>query len=447
MDSIKNNFEKIAEQARKDGAKVEMLLSGGESLSIGYSKKKLESFESTQSQMAGLRVILGANQGYAYTENLSDESLLRTYREALNNAKTVQKEGSHNVPLQKPQTVQAMRNLFNPEDIAMDKKLEVARLLEEQCLEKDARIQAVPYSGFSETTSFKRVLNSEGLDQEFKQSYFSGYAYPLAKEGESSKMGGEGFFARNFKEINPEEVTTEGVRKAVSRLGAQKLATGNYAVVIDRDQFPMILQMIHSYFSAKEVDEGKSLFKGKLGQKIASQKFQLLDDPFELRGTAVRPFDDEGAASQKTVLFENGVLKNFLTNLEYAQKMNLPHTSHARRSPASQQAIAATNLVVAKGTKSLQDLLQSHPKVVFLTEFSGGLHAGFKESTGDFSMPAEGFLYENGKLVGAIDQFVMSGNVLDLLRDIEDLGNEYNKPGSSMICPDVLVKSLSFAGA
>ncbi|WP_374029818.1 TldD/PmbA family protein [Bdellovibrio bacteriovorus] len=447
MDSIKNNFEKIAEQARKDGAKVEMLLSGGESLSIGYSKKKLESFESTQSQMAGLRVILGANQGYAYTENLSDESLLRTYREALNNAKTVQKEGSHNVPLQKPQTVQAMRNLFNPEDIAMDKKLEVARLLEEQCLEKDARIQSVPYSGFSETTSFKRVLNSEGLDQEFKQSYFSGYAYPLAKEGESSKMGGEGFFARSFKEINPEEVTTEGVRKAVSRLGAQKLATGNYAVVIDRDQFPMILQMIHSYFSAKEVDEGKSLFKGKLGQKIASQKFQLLDDPFELRGTAVRPFDDEGAASQKTVLFENGVLKNFLTNLEYAQKMNLPHTSHARRSPASQQAIAATNLVVAKGTKSLQDLLQSHPKVVFLTEFSGGLHAGFKESTGDFSMPAEGFLYENGKLVGAIDQFVMSGNVLDLLRDIEDLGNEYNKPGSSMICPDVLVKSLSFAGA
>ncbi|WP_374078292.1 TldD/PmbA family protein [Bdellovibrio bacteriovorus] len=447
MDTIKQNFQKIADQAKQDGAKVEMLISGGESINIGYSKKKLESFESTQSQMAGLRVILGANQGYAYTENLSDESLLRTYREALNNAKTVQKGETQEVPLLKPQSIQPMSHLYRPEEIAMDKKMEVARLLEEQCLEKDARIQSVPYSNFSETVSFKRILNSEGLDQEFKQNYFSGYAYPLAKEGESTKMDGEGFFVRSFKEINTQKVADEGVGRALARLGAQKLPTGQYAVVIDRTQFPMMLQMITDYFSAKEVHEGKSLFDGKLGQKIASEKFQLIDDPFEPTGSAVRPFDDEGAASQKTVLFENGVLKNFLTNLEYSKKMNLPHTAHARRSPASQQGIAPTNLVVAKGTKSLQDLLSAYDKVVHLTEFSAGLHAGFKESTGDFSMPAEGFLYENGKRVGPVDQFVMSGNILDLLREIEDLGNEYGKPGSSTICPDVLVKPLSFAGA
>ncbi|KHD87074.1 MAG: peptidase [Bdellovibrio sp. ArHS] len=446
MDTIKTNFEKIAQQARLDGAKVEMLLSGGESLSIGYQKKKLDAFESTQSQMAGFRVILGGNQGYAYTENLSEESLLRTYREALNNAKTVQKGEGFEVPLAKPSAFQAM-NLFNPENIEMDKQMEIARLLEEKCLDKDARVQSVPYSNFDSSISFKRILNSEGLDQEFKQTYYSGYAYALAKEGESSKMGGEGFFARKFSDINVDEVVREGVQNAVDRLGAQKLPTGKYAVVIDRTQFPMILAMINDYFSAKEVHEGKSLFAGKLGQKIASDKFQLVDDPFELRGSAVRPFDDEGAASQKTVLLEKGILKNFLTNLEYSKKMNLPHTANASRSPASQSSIAPTNLIVAKGTKSLQELLSSYDKVVHLKEFSGGLHAGFKESTGDFSMPAEGFLYENGKRVGAIDQFVMSGNVLELLRDIEELGNEYNKPGSSRICPDVLVKSLSFAGA
>lgn len=450
MDTIKQNFEKIRAQALQDGAKVEMLISGGEELSIGYQKKKLDSFESTQSRMAGFRVILGASQGYAYTENLSDESLLRTYREALNNAKTIQKDESLAVNLVVPQPasqVSGFQNLINSEEVAMDKKMEVARLLEEMCLEKDARVQAVPYSGFSESVAFKRILNSEGLDQEFKQKFYSGYAYSLAKEGESSKMDGEGFFTRSFNEINTDEVTSEGVRKAISRLNAQKLPTGNYPVVIDRTQFPMILQMICQYFSAKEVHEGKSLFKGKLGQKIASDKFQLMDDPFELRGSAVRPFDDEGAVSQKTVLFDKGVLKNFLTNLEYATKMNLPHTAHARRSPASQQGIAPTNLVVAKGTKSLNDLLSAHTKVIHLTDFAGGLHVGFKESTGDFSMPAEGFLYENGKCLAPIDQFVMSGNVLDLLRDIEEIGNEYNKAGSSMICPDVLIKSLSFAGA
>lgn len=447
MDALKENFNKIAERARREGAKVELLLTGGENLALGFNKRQLQKFESTQSQMAGLRVILGSSQGYAYTENLSGEALLRTYQDALNNAKTLRSLEGQEIPLIQPQPVPRMEDLYNPESVTMDKKLDVARKLEEVCLEEDPRIQAVPYSGFSEGTSFKRILNSEGLDQEFKQNYYSGYTYALAKEGEGSKMDGESFFARSFKDIAVESVAKEGVRRALSRLGAKKLKTGNYAVVIDREQFSTVMAMFAGYFSAKLVHEGKSLFQGKLHQKIASEKLQLVDDPFETRGTSVRPFDAEGAPSRKTVLFENGVLKSFLTNLEYARKMNLPHTAHASRSPASQMDIAATNLVVAKGVSSLPELLSKYDRVVHLTEFSGGLHAGFKESTGDFSMPAEGFLYENGKNVGPVDQFVVSGNVLDLLRDIEELGNEYAKPGGSLIGPDVLIKSLSFAGA
>lgn len=447
MDMIKNSFEKIQSQAHQDGVKVEMLISGGENLKIGFQKKEMNSFESTQSQMAGLRVIVGASQGYAYTENLAEDSLLRTYSEALKNARTVQKQDSFEVPLQKPTAYQPMNDLFVAEEIPMDQKIEVARNLEEKCLAADSRVQGVPYSGFNEVRSFKRVLNSEGLDHEYKQSYYVGYAYSLVKQDESSKMDAEGFFSRHFKNINVDEVSQNSVRKAVSRLGAKSLKTGNYPVVICRDQFTQVLAMIEGYFSAKEVDEGKSLFQGKLGDKIASEKFYLSDDPFAVNGSNSRPFDDEGSPSQKTVLFAGGVLANYLTNVEYAKKMNLPQTASASRSPSTSLGISVSNLVVKSGSKSLLELLASYPKVVYLTEFSGGLHSGFKESTGDISMPAEGFLYENGKCVGPVDQFVMSGNVLDLLRDIEEVGNEYNKPGNSMICPDVLVKSMSFAGA
>lgn len=447
MDTIKQNFEKVVGIAKTDGARVELLIAGGENLKIGYQKQKLNSFESTQSQVAGFRVILGASQGYAYTENLSEESLLRTYREALNNAKTVRKEGS-DIPLVKVKAEQtaSMQDLFKPQNVNMEDKMRIAQELEQKCLSLDSRIQAVPYSAFNESMSFKRILNSEGVDQEFKQTYFSGYAYPLAKEGEASKMDGESFFVRLFDDINVEEVASSGVKKATSRLGATKLPTGNYPVVIDREQFSTILQMIYSYFSAKSVDEGKSLFKGKLGEQVASEVFQLIDDPFYATGTGIRPFDDEGAVSQKVVLLENGKLKSFLTNLEYSAKMNLPHTAHASRGPASQMGIAPTNLVVSKGAASLQELLtEFRGKVVHLTDFTGGLHAGFKESTGDFSMPAEGFLYEDGQCLGPVDQFVMSGNVLDLLKNIAALGNEYGRPGGSLVSPDILVKSLSFA--
>lgn len=446
-DSIKENFEAIVEAAKSDGAKVEMLVSGGENLSLGYSQKKLEKFESTQSQMAGLRVILGSSQGYAYTENLEKEALLRAYREAFANAKTVTSLEAGEIALMKPGPVPSMEDLFHPEQITMTEKMEVAKLLEEEALNADPRIQNVPFSRFNEGISFRRVLNSEGVDQKFQQSYYSGYSYALAKEGESSKMDGESFFARRFAEIDPRAVAKDGVKKAVSRLGAEKLKTGNYAVVIDREQFGTVLAMFTGYLSAKEVHEQKSLFDGKLGQSIASEKFSLIDDPFEKRCSGLRPFDSEGAPSQKTVIFEKGVLKNFLTNLEYAKKMSLPHTAHAARGPTTAMDIGSTNLVVAKGDSSLEDLLKATPKVIHLTKFSGSMHAGYKESTGDFSMPAEGFLYENGQRVGPVDQFIVSGNILELLKGIQAVGNTYGRPGSSVLCPDVLIQSLSVAGA
>jgi PmbA protein len=446
-DLVKENFEDLVAVAKKEGAKLEMLVSGGENLNLGFSQRKLEKFESTQTQMAGLRVILGSSQGYAYTENLEAEALLRTYREALANAKTVASSETKEISLVKPENVQGMEDLFHPEEIPMTEKMAIAKLLEEEALNADVRVQNVPYSRFSEGISFRRVLNSEGVDQKFQQSYYTGYSYALAKEGESSKMDGESFFARTFAEINPAKVAKESVRKALSRLGATKLKTGNYPVVIDRNQFGTILSMFVGYLSAKEVHEQKSLFEGKRGQALASSVFNLIDDPFERTCTGTRPFDSEGAASQKTVLFESGVLKNFLTNLEYAQKMNLPHTAHAARGPTTAMDIGSTNLIVGKGAKSLEELLKSPSKVLHLTNFSGALHSGYKESTGDFSMPAEGFLYEDGKCLGPVDQFVVSGNILILLKEIEAVSNSYGRPGSSVLCPDVLIKSLSVAGA
>lgn len=465
-DTLKENFAKIVDAARADHAKVEVLVSGGENLSLGYSQRKLEKFQSTQSQMAGVRVVLGSSQGYAYTENLEAEALLRTYREALANAKTVSSSTeTAEIPMVSAEGAVsgiressspaagsganffAMASLFKPEDVPMAEKMKVAEKLESLCLEADARVQNVPYSSFNEGTSFRRILNSEGLDKEFRQSYYSGFAYALAKEGASSKMDGESFFARSFADIHVEEVVAKSVKKAVSRLGAEKLKTGNYPVVIGREAFSTILSMFVGYLSAKEVHEQKSLFDGKLGEAVASAKFSMVDDPFEMSCSGVRPFDSEGAPSQRTVLFEKGVLKHFLTNAEYAKKMNLPHTAHAARSPTSAMGIGSTNLIIEKGSESLVQLLKRSPKMIHLTNFSGGLHAGFKESTGDFSMPAEGFLYEDGVCVGPVDQFVVSGNVLTLLKDVEDVSSEYSKPGTSVLSPDVLIKALSFAGA
>jgi PmbA protein len=447
MDAIKENFLKIQEQAAQDKVFVELLVTGSEDLSFSFSKKKMDKFNSSQNQTAGFRVVLGSAQGYAWTENFSRESFLRTYREALQNARVLPQSGKDLPTLTRDEATENMSDMYAPEEIAVEDKIAKALELEATALDFDPRISSVPYNGFAETKRWRRILNSAGLDKEFKQSYYSGYVYPLAKQGETSKIEGKSFVARKFADTNAAAVAREASEKVLSHLGAQKLVTGKYPVVMDREVARDLIGMLGGYFSAKNIFEKKSLLQGKLGQRMASSRINLLDDPLDKRVLGARPFDAEGSASRPTVLIEKGVIKNFLTNLEYADKMNLPPTASASRGPTSDMDIAASNLILSKGESSLPDLLKRHAKTIHLTSITGGLHSGFKYSTGDFSLPGEAFLYENGTCVGPVDQFVFSGNIFEMLRDVEDLGREYCDFSGSTLVPDLLIKELSFAGA
>lgn len=447
-DVLREAFEPLKDLAKKDGVEVEMLAVGGERLALAFSKRKMQTFESSESRTAGLRVVDGPAQGYASTENLSADSLVRCYREALQNARMLRAEAEGPpIPLAEPSSLtDAMTDLFVEQAIDIEKKMEVARDLEGKALAADPRVQSVPYSRFSEGAGWIRVLNSRGLDRFHRTSGFSGYTYVLAKDGETSKMDGDAFFTRDFGKVNVDEVVQEAVRRTVARLGARKIKTGHWPVLLDRDVAPSFLSMLLGSLSAKSVLENKSLLKGKAGEAIASSVLTIIDDPFERGGTGGRPFDDEGSPSRKTPLIEKGVLQNFFTNLELAAKMNLPHTASASRGPSSEMGVGPSNIVVERGLMTREQMLSSAPRLLWITELTGSLHAGFNSASGNFSVPAEGFLVENGTIVGPVDQFVISGHILDLMKKVTGVGETYNKPGSSVLVPDLMISELSIAG-
>lgn len=447
MDTIKNDFLQICEIAKKENVDVELLITGGESLNLGFLKRKLEKFEASQSQMAGFRVVDGFTQGYAYTEKLSLDSLKLTFQEALMNARTLKNENNkYKIKFAKPSKIQELTFLNQAQEVSMDEKMKAAALLESSALDADPRIDSAPYCGYVESKGFKRILNSEGLDVSYKASSYTGYTYAFAKDGAAAKTGACSDMVRDFKKLDPKKIGEKSAKEALKRLTAKKIKTGTYPVVVDKEVMTDFLAMLAPHISGQNVLEGKSLLNNKINQKLASPLFHLQDDPFHEKGGATRPFDSEGSASQTTPLFESGILKTYLTHLESAEKLSLKNTANAQRSPASSLQVSHSNLVLKNGNTTLQEMLKAHKQVVHVTEMNGGLHAGYKESTGDFSLPCEGFLYEDGKLVGPVDQFVMSGNILQFLQDIEAVGQEYNTAGSSYLSPDVLVKSLSFAG-
>lgn len=442
-------FKKLSELAVKDQVKLEMLATGGDSLSLKYSDGNLDKFQSGTSRMAGLRVIDGSAQGYASTENLSLESLQRTYRQALDNARLLKSaEDKVEIPLAGPESVaDAMEDLYRPQDVAMDRKHEFAKNLEGMPRARDARVKKVPYSGFNEAVGWQAIFNTAGLNRFWRSNAYSGFAYLLAEEGGSSKMDGESFFTRDFAKLDLEHVVSSAVRRATARLGAKKLETCKLPVLIDREVSSTLLDMLEDSLSARSLFEKKSLLGDRRGEKVFSEKFTLLDDPFDREGLGVRPWDSEGAPSRKTTLVENGVLRNFMTNLEFSKRMSLPHTAHAMRSPGGEMGIGGSTMIVSKGTKTREELFKTAPRMLWLTEFSGGLHAGYREQSGDFSLPAEGFLIENGKVVGPVEQFVVSGNILQALKDIVEISSEVHPVPSARRVPDVLIRELSIAGA
>lgn len=447
MDDIKIIFKEVIGLAAQESVFAELLISGNEQLQMSVSKNNLDKFNSSHSMRAGFRVVSKSSQGYAWTENFSKESLLRTYKEALESAQMLKNNGA-NIPIPKnAEKSHTMDDLCVEEDIDVEKKIELTKLLESAALAADPRISSVPYNSFADSLSWMRLLNTEGLDKSFKQKYYSGFSYSLAKDGESSKTGYETFFARKFSDIDAQTVGQTAAHRSLKHLGAKTLTTGNYPVVVDSKVAQDLLGSLSNYFSAKSVFEKKSILEGKLGQVVASSKVTLVDDPLNIQCRGVRPFDAEGFNSKKTLLIENGVAKNYLTNLEYAQKMSLPHTASAARSPSSTMDVSASNLIISKGTHSLDDLLKRYPKVVHLTTIAGGLHSGFNGTTGDFSLPGEGFLFEDGENQGPVDQFIFSGNILELMANIEEVGDEYEDDHSSVLVPSLLVKQLSFAGA
>lgn len=456
--SLEETFAKIAAVAQNDGTEVEMLVESGESLRLSVNDGKLEKFDSSQSSVGGLRVILNGVEGYCWTESLERSDLEAAYKDALENAKfasrgrTEEELKSQAVELFSALTpVNEDPELFNESiaSVPMEEKIARAKQIESRTKAVDSRITSVPYNSYAESSGEFLVFNTRGVRARQRRTSVSGYSYCLAKQGEESRMAGETFFTRDATKVAAsmiEDVAKSAAEKALNKLGASSPETGRYPIVIDHDVVAELFGLIIDYFSAKSVAQKTSIFADDLGKTVASSLITLLDDPNLPDGIGNRTFDAEGAPAKKTELIRDGVLNSFLTNSVYARKLSLPHTASASRSAKGELEIGPSNIVVAPGSSSLDELLASYPKVIYVTNFTG-YHAGFREGSGEFGFQSQGELWENGKRVKALCNFVVAGSIRELLTGVEKVSSRLTKKVSTVVAPDLLIRSLSVAGA
>jgi len=203
--------------------------------------------------------------------------------------------------------------------------------------------------------------------------------------------------------------------------------------------------------NGKNIYEQVSPIKDKLGQKILSEKLNIVDEPLNDSIPNSRVFDDEGIPCQNLTLIEAGVLKNFYADLNYAQKLNVKPSGHGYKTNISSKIIPLPcHLTIKPGKKSLTELIKAMDKGIIVAGVMGA-HSG-NILNGDFSVGlSTGIYVENGEIVGRVKDAMVAGNIYEVMKNVIDIEDTVYPAHSAMypatmgMLPAVLFDDVSVA--
>jgi len=227
------------------------------------------------------------------------------------------------------------------------------------------------------------------------------------------------------------EVGRLAVERTLARLGAKKAATGTRTLVIDRRAAGRLVGSLNQALMASALQQKRSFLEGKLGQKIASDKLTVTDDPFVKRGLGSRLYDAEGIAARRFPVIEAGVLKAYYVDSYYGRKLGMDPTTRT-----------ASNLVFAAGARDRAAVLADVKNGLLVTGFLGG---NSNATTGDFSFGVQGFEIVNGQVAGPFGEMNVSGNHLEFWQRLSMVGDD-PFPYSAMRVPTLVFENVMVAG-
>ncbi|HKJ85005.1 MAG TPA: metallopeptidase TldD-related protein, partial [Spirochaetia bacterium] len=266
--------------------------------------------------------------------------------------------------------------------------------------------------------------------------------------GDETQTGSEFALAAGPDALDMEEAARIAARRALAKLGAQEIDSGEYPVVFDALSASELLGAFIaspvSPFFGENIQKGRSMLAGKLGTQIGPELFTVVDDP--ARGLSPEFFDGDGVATTRLSLVDRGRFTSVVHNVySAAREDGAETTGHASRG-RSGVGTGLHHPYLENGEGSLDELLEAMGSGILVTEVTG-LHAGLNPVTGDFSLSAQGFLVEAGKRAHPVRNVVVAGNFFELAsRLVRKAGDLREDTRAGFDAPSVFVEKLSVSG-
>jgi PmbA protein len=424
---------------------AEVFVRTSSSTSIEVKEQKVDAFDRARDIGAGLRVLVGGRMGFAFTTDLSEHAATALARSAVTNAQNIEPDPFHSIP-NKPAARYQPLTLYDPELVALTEKEKIDRVMamEREAFGVDQRIKRIRKASASFSESEILIMNSHGAEVSYCGTAASSSIEVVAEDKGETQAGSDFDIKRFYRKLEIEEVGRRAARKALDLLGARRVDSVKAAVILDSDVAGDFLSIMASGFSAEGVQKKRSLFIDKLGKEVAAPIITVYDDGLLAEGLGSAPADDETVPMKKKTVIEKGRLAMFLYNTYTANKDKTVSTGNGMRGGfKGMPGVGVTNLYIEPGMYSLEELISSTGRGLYVTEVMGAHTAN--HISGDFSVGATGFWIEKGKKAYPVREITIAGNILDLMKNIDAVSSDLRFSGR-IGSPSLRVRELSIGG-
>jgi len=397
------------------------------STSLGIDESLVKSASQGISVGCGIRVVSGERTGYAYTDDLSSDRLLRAARTAALIASGPAKELMSGFrQTEAPKSLYPVAGATNDAEIA--EKLKLIQRADVAARAYDSRITQVR-AGFSDELRRILVAASDGTFASDTQPLARLNVFVIAKDAVNTARGSSGGGGRvtldHFVgDRSPEHYAREAARTAVLQLGAVDAPAGEMEVVLGPGWPGVLLHEAVGHGLEADFNRKKtSAFAGLIGQQVASSKVTVVDNGLMPNRRGSINMDDEGNPTQETVLIENGILKGYLSDKLSSRLMGTPNTGSGRRESYHHIPMPRmTNTYMLNGDDMPEDIIKSVKRGLYAVNFGGGQ---VDITNGKFVFSAsEAYLIEDGKVTRPVKGATLIGNGPEALKYVSMVGND-----------------------
>lgn len=439
---LADRVERLLQKSSLDG--YEIMTGHSRTLSIEAREGKIDTFKSAEPVGVSIRVLKGQGMGFSYSSSFVDPDLEKMIESASVGAGMQTPDQFNLLPQASPWL--EMPELLDHKlaTVSVAQKVELALELERLTLAADPRIKRVRKASYGESIYSVHIRNSQAIYGGYSGSSVSSSVAAIAELDGDSQLGWDFGFGAGFESLDIAAIAQEAASRAVAQLGARKIPGMNCPVVFEGRVAADFLELLAPSFSAENLFKGKSLLKGKKGESVFARQLSIRDDGRLTGGMATAPFDGEGVPCQNTLLVEEGVVNGFLYDTAYAARMGAISTGNSSRSGVKGLPhLGVSNFFIENGTASRASLLSGISRGMLLTS-AIGMHTANPVS-GDFSVGAAGFLIEDGRITIPVKGVAISGNVIDLFKNVATVGDDL-RFFSSVGSPSLKIISLDISG-